>query len=137
MTAMVRLRTTFSLLSGPTGPRIPLQVGLTYDSRDPFAVMTAITTRSGDLVVWELSRDLLAAGLRRPVGLGDVLVRPSGRDEVIVELRSSSRSNRYAVSRRELVTFLDDVYTAVPCGRECDGVDVDAELRALTRGGER
>ncbi|QYN41214.1 SsgA family sporulation/cell division regulator (plasmid) [Pseudonocardia sp. DSM 110487] len=133
MARQVFKRTEFLLLA-PDGPNVPVWVELSYDSRDPLVVRAKFDRGTPDPVVWEFGRELLLDGLERPSGAGDVRVAPGRRsDDVTVNLSSPSGQAHFSVERQDLVQFLDEVYAAVPPGREWDGVDVDAELLALTR----
>lgn len=49
---------------------------LSYHADDPFAV-TAVFSHDGRVLArWRLDREMLGEGLRRPVGIGDVRIRP-------------------------------------------------------------
>jgi hypothetical protein len=123
------------LLLAPDAPEIPVWVELGYDPRDPLVVRAEFTTTPTTAVGWEFDRELLAEGLRRPAGAGDVQVEPvPWSDQVLVHLRSPSGQAVFTAERQVLAEFLDQVYAAVPPDREWDGVDVDAELLALTGG---
>ncbi|MHB9864063.1 SsgA family sporulation/cell division regulator [Streptomyces sp. YIM S03343] len=57
--------------------RCPVLAHLSYDAGDPFAV-TAVFSHDGRVLArWRLDRDMLAEGLQRPVGIGDVRFEPS------------------------------------------------------------
>ena len=63
------------LQAGGTG-RCPVLAHLGYDAADPFAV-TAVFSHDGRVLArWRLDREMLAEGLRGPVGIGDVRLSP-------------------------------------------------------------
>jgi hypothetical protein len=70
---------SLGLVNGP-GPEhaiVPLMAGLHYASADPYAIRMAFHVGTGEPVEWALSRDLLAAALISPQGIGDVRAWPS------------------------------------------------------------
>ena len=70
---------------------LPVPAGLRYDSADPYAVHATFHTGARETVDWVFARDLLAEGLRRPTGCGDVRVWPSrNRGQGIVCIALSS-----------------------------------------------
>lgn len=99
----VTCRLNFHLLPAPTGPDappdatgpqwspVPVAARLSWTRREPRAV--ALSFRTGaQPVVWTISRELLAAGLLAPAGLGDVTVLPDPTDPGLTELVLSSPS---------------------------------------------
>ncbi|MEU6065648.1 SsgA family sporulation/cell division regulator [Streptomyces sp. NPDC047082] len=56
--------------------RFSVLAHLTYDADDPFAVTAAFAHDGHVLARWRLDREMLADGLRGPVGVGDVRFRP-------------------------------------------------------------
>ena len=56
---------------------LPVPAGLRYDTADPYAVHATFHTGAEETVEWVFARDLLAEGLHRPTGTGDVRVWPS------------------------------------------------------------
>lgn len=134
----VTVRTELQLsLVVPGATSMPVQAGLRYDAGDPYAVTVAFHTGAGapdDVVEWTFARQLLADGVRAPVGQGDVQVWPSTSDaEPVACLSLSSPSGKalFELPVPELVEFLTMTYAAVPTGAESDHVDVDAELALL------
>ena len=61
-------------LIAPDAPVVPVNVDLTYTSRDPYAVQASFRTGNGTAVDWVFARDLLRDGLVGPSGTGDVRV---------------------------------------------------------------
>lgn len=118
---------------------------MSYDAEDPFAV-TATFTHAGRIVAqWRLDREMLAEGVRRPVGEGDVRLRPQragARGELRVELSGDDHGpegRRCAVilaSAPAVVSFLESTYRVVEPGHE--EVDVEEFLaKVLARTGRR
>lgn len=122
------------------GGTVPVLASMRYDSTDPYAVHIGFCTGDddSDVVEWTFARQLLADGVTRPVGEGDVQVGPSpgaGRAVVALSLSSPSGQARFELPLGDLVQFLTRTYTVVPTGTEGEHVDLDAEL-ALLLGGE-
>src|ERR1700759_3868137 len=70
---------------------LPVPAGLRYDTADPYAVHATLPTAAEETVEWVFARDLLAEGLHRPTGTGDVRVWPSrshGQGVVCIALSS-------------------------------------------------
>ena len=53
---------------------LPVPAGLRYDTADPYAVHATFHTGAEETVEWVFARDLLAEGLHRPTGTGDVFL---------------------------------------------------------------
>ena len=115
---------------------VPLDVTLSYDPTDPFAVTVVLHAEDG-AVRWIFARDLLVDGMFAPAGDedGDVYVWPcldnAGVSVVIVELRSPSGELMGQVPTRDLGRFVRDMLGAVPLGSEADHVDLDAVVERL------
>ncbi|GAA4892665.1 SsgA family sporulation/cell division regulator [Streptomyces coeruleoprunus] len=109
---------------------------LRYDCDDPFAVRMAFpapATLEGVEVSWEFSRELLAAGLEAPAGLGDVRVRPFGMDRTVVEFHAPEGIAMVHIRTAEVRRFLKRVQNLVPAGCEHLFLDLDGDLAALLR----
>ncbi|MFD6891858.1 SsgA family sporulation/cell division regulator [Streptomyces sp. NPDC059957] len=96
-----------------------------YDSGDPYVVQAEFLDDVDVLARWHFDREMLAEGLHRPVGEGDVAFRPdtgSGRDELRVELmgRSADQQDNAVVfvDAPVLRGFLDETYAVVAAGEE-------------------
>ncbi|GDY67897.1 hypothetical protein SAV14893_072900 [Streptomyces avermitilis] len=50
--------------------RFPVLTHLSYDASDPFAVAVSFSHEGRVLARWSLDREMLAEGIRRPVGEG-------------------------------------------------------------------
>ncbi|MGW2492472.1 SsgA family sporulation/cell division regulator [Streptomyces sp. NPDC001606] len=118
-------------------PRMPsIPATLRYDRSDPFAVrMTfpAPATLEGVEVCWTFSRELLAAGLEGPEGLGDVRVRPYGYDRTVLEFHAPEGTALVHVRSGEIRRFLDATDELVPAGLEHLQLDLDHGLAELMR----
>ena len=108
-----------------------VEVRLTYDAADPFAVTVDVTAPTRQMS-WVFSRDLLADGLRSmvPLGEGDIQVQATS---VLTEISGTDEAGGRVVLRlpwwntREFVRLSQ---VEVPRGRE--KCDVDAWVAALT-----
>ncbi|MBW8805025.1 MAG: sporulation protein SsgA [Catenulispora sp. 13_1_20CM_3_70_7] len=113
---------------------LPVPAGLRYETADPYAVHATFHTGGQDTVDWVFARELLAEGLRRPTGTGDVRVWPSrSRGQAIVCLALSSPEGEALLEApaRALESFLKRTNAAVPPGLEHRFYDLDAELMHL------
>ncbi|MCX0247255.1 MULTISPECIES: SsgA family sporulation/cell division regulator [Streptomyces] len=107
---------------------------LSYDRADPFAVRMAFpapATLEGTEVSWQFSRDLLAAGMEVPSGLGDVRVRPFGYDRTVLEFHAAEGIAMVHVRTADLRRFLRRAQELVPCGHEYRFLDLDRNLTEL------
>ncbi|RST17354.1 SsgA family sporulation/cell division regulator [Streptomyces sp. WAC05374] len=109
---------------------------LRYDRGNPFAVQMAFPARAtleGTDVAWEFSRELLAAGVEEPAGLGDVRVRPFGYDRTVVEFHAPEGVAMVHVRTSEVRRFLRRTQNLVPAGCEHRFLDLDQDLAELLR----
>ncbi|MFC8916517.1 SsgA family sporulation/cell division regulator [Streptomyces sp. NPDC047821] len=109
---------------------------LRYDRGNPFAVQMAFPARAtleGVDVAWEFSRELLAAGVEEPAGLGDVRVRPFGYDRTVVEFHAPEGVAMVHVRTSEVRRFLRRAQNLVPAGCEHRFLDLDQDLAELLR----
>ena len=105
-----------------------------YRCIDPFAVHLRLFVDQCQTVTWILSRELLAAGLTRPSGVGDVRIYPGG-DGALIELRSTTDAHAVLLAdRRPIQQFVDHTMSIVPSGSEIALYDIDADLTRLTTG---
>ncbi|MEV0643151.1 SsgA family sporulation/cell division regulator [Streptomyces sp. NPDC050619] len=126
MNSFVHKTLVVQLQAGATS-RCPVLAHLSYDAADPFAV-TAVFSHDGRVLArWRLDREMLTDGLGRPVGVGDVRLRPvsTGRwEELRMELLGDARSDggcqRAVVFAwaPALAAFLRETREVVPPGRE-------------------
>lgn len=129
--ATVGVETVLRLLT-PDATGMPVRCGLHYDPADPYAVQVRfhLGRRSVEMVSWSFARELLAAGLEGPSGLGDVRIWPwhtSHGDSVAMALTSPDGQALLEAPRATLAAFLQDTYDAVPAGRESERLDLDAD----------
>jgi sporulation and cell division protein SsgA len=120
-------------LIAPDAPVVPVNVELTYNSRDPYAVQATFRTGSTTAVEWVFARDLLHEGLIGPAGTGDVRVQPAPLHPGQVQLELSSPSG-YAVfmtCAQTLGDFLQHTYRTVPPETEYSWLDFDVALSDL------
>jgi hypothetical protein len=119
---------------------------LCYDAADPFAVRIAFGDVGVDAaavhadeagISWLLSRELLRAGLERPVGDGDVRLWPAHApaDLLYLHLRAPSGEALFELSRATVAAFLRQTEALVPMGSEVSQLDLDQELAALLSNG--
>ncbi|MFJ2822002.1 SsgA family sporulation/cell division regulator [Streptomyces toxytricini] len=116
--------------------RVPFLAHLYYDSTDPYTVQVQFFDRGTALARWHFDRQMLAEGLHRRVGEGDVVFRPqrtADGDEVLMELRDhTAPDRRTAVVGTDTATvaeFLEQTYALVPAGTET--LDLDGPLQDL------
>ncbi|MEU1511263.1 SsgA family sporulation/cell division regulator [Streptomyces sp. NPDC005811] len=120
--------------AAPRMPSIPAM--LHYDRSDPFAVrMTfpAPATLEGVEVCWTFARDLLAAGLERAEGHGDVRVRPYGYGRTVLEFHAPEGTAVVHVHSSDIRRFLSATGELVPVGLEHLQLDLDHDLAELMR----
>ncbi|WP_069812338.1 SsgA family sporulation/cell division regulator [Streptomyces sp. TP-A0874] len=109
---------------------------LRYACRDPLAVTISFPPQAslaGSDVSWVFARDLLAAGLRKPSGEGDIRVQPVSSAVTVLEFHAPEGMALVQLSTAELRRFLDHCYAMVPWGREEPCRNLDRELAALLR----
>jgi hypothetical protein len=124
--------------------RFPVLAHLSYDAADPFAVTVVFSHDGRVLARWQLDREMVAEGLTRPVGIGDVRMRPESRgtwQELRLEFYGDARADggrHHAVVFAWAATvsaFLRETYELVAPGRE--EVHVDDFLADLLTGDGR
>ena len=132
-TTDVVLRTAVPFLSGETASE-HLDGEFSFDPADPYAVTMKLEARSGS-VTWTFARDLLAEGVFRPSGDGDVQVWPclsnTGEAVVIVELCSPDGTALLQTPSRAVQAFVTSVFDAVPAGTESSHVSIDELVTQL------
>ncbi|MDX2681447.1 SsgA family sporulation/cell division regulator [Streptomyces soliscabiei] len=117
-------------------PPVSLPAELRYDSTDPYAVCLSLGVTSIGTVDWVFARSLLSEGLRRPAGVGDVLVLPRHRchrNSVRIVVRSRQGSAVLDIAASAVTAFLEQSDMVVPPGAEGPHIDLDrlvAELMA-------
>ncbi|MFE9636136.1 SsgA family sporulation/cell division regulator [Streptomyces sp. NPDC006463] len=116
--------------------RVRLAARFSYDAGDPYAVQAEFFDGLSVLACWHFDRQMLAEGLHRPVGEGDVTFGPrkgAGVDELRVDLRSRSGEQQgkavLFVEACTLMAFLEQTYAVIGVGEEC--LDIDKHLDEL------
>lgn len=140
MNSFVHKTLVVELRAGDTD-RFPVLAHLGYDPADPFAVTVVFSHDGRILARWQLDREMVTEGLTRPVGVGDVRLRPQARG-VERELRMEFLGEAHADGGRHHAVvfawaetvgeFLHETRRMVPPGRE--EVRVDDFLADLLAG---
>jgi hypothetical protein len=123
----VASRTVFDFVR-PSGTTAPVETELLYEADDPFAV-TMKFHAGGAVAAWIMGRDLLAEGLTKAAGSGDVRLRPHAGRVLVLELISDRHVTVLRVPTGTLRKFLDATYRLVPPGTE--HFDADAFLATV------
>jgi hypothetical protein len=128
-------------LVGPEHTIVPVMASLHYTSEDPYAVKMAFHVGTDEPVEWALARDLLAAALHSPEGIGDVQAWPSaGRGDAAAEdgagilnisMTSPFGHAQFEAPASAVASFLHRTFGIVPAGQESRFIDFDAELTEL------
>ncbi|MFI9202115.1 SsgA family sporulation/cell division regulator [Streptomyces sp. NPDC053048] len=122
------------ITSAPPSRTVPAR--LLYERSDPFAVRVAfppVASLDGAEVEWAFARQLLARGLLRSAGGGDVRVWPCGPHRTVLEFHAPEGVAMVQIDTPELRSFLARTYTLVPVGGEGGHLDVEGDLAALLR----
>ncbi|MFF8732425.1 SsgA family sporulation/cell division regulator [Streptomyces sp. NPDC015171] len=118
---------------------VPLPAELRYEVTDPYAVRLSIGAPLASSVDWVFARSLLARGIHRPAGIGDVVVIPRHRCDprsVRILLRTRAGAALLAVSAYAVRDFLRRSDALVPPGTEHRLIDLDRLVRRLAPDGE-
>ncbi|MFE1249437.1 SsgA family sporulation/cell division regulator [Streptomyces sp. NPDC058735] len=130
------------LLQAGDSDRFSVLAHLSYDTSDPFAVTVVFSHGGRVLARWQLDREMLGDALRRPVGTGDVRMRPESRglwQELRMEFFGDARPDggrHHAVVfawAPAFAAFLRETHELVPPGHET--VHVDDFLADVIAGG--
>ncbi|MFJ9949432.1 SsgA family sporulation/cell division regulator [Kitasatospora sp. NPDC091207] len=116
------------------GLSVCVKARLRYDVAEPYAVYLDSHVDRADPITWMFARELLAAGVTRAVGIGDVSIRPgTGEDagSVLVLLGGDEGSVVLRARTAEVTSFLARADRLVPPGREHEYVDLDGLVRRL------
>lgn len=133
--ATVEVETTMRFVA-PDFTTINVRASMRYDQDDPYAVHVVFHPGNpdADTVSWSFGRELLAAGLVEPAGIGDVRVWPwtTPRGESLALALSSPDGNAlFEISRSLIARFLRRSYTLVPKGKEPSSMDMDSTVSKL------
>lgn len=140
MNSFVHKTLVVELQAGDTD-RFPVLAHLSYDPSDPFAVTIVFSHDGRVLARWQLDREMVTEGLTRPVGVGDVRLRPESRGvgrelrmEFLGEARADGgRHHAVVFAWAETVgEFLHETRLVVPPG--CEEVRVDDFLADVLTG---
>lgn len=106
-----------------------------YRADDPYAVHVVFEVGLRDPVRWVFARELLTAGLEKPVGEGDVLVWPV-RERAVCCLSLAPREGHALVEvpAAALARWLKRTRRLVPVGSEAQFLDVEALSQHLLYG---
>lgn len=120
-----------------TEDRVPVATSWRYRPCEPWAVTVAFTdprVNDGGAPTWTFARDLLAVGLHRPAGIGDVQLWPEYdilTPVMVMRLSSPDGEVVLTVQSADVERFLVTTYGWVPAGDEARFVDVDAAVARL------
>ncbi|QKW10209.1 SsgA family sporulation/cell division regulator [Streptomyces sp. NA04227] len=113
-------------------PRVPvIPATLHFDGWDPFAVRMAFPAHAalrGEDVCWTFGRELLAEGIERAAGEGDVRVRPYGPGRTVLEFHGAEGIAVVHIPTQQLRGFLDLTSALVPFGEEHLFADIERDL---------
>jgi Streptomyces sporulation and cell division protein, SsgA len=140
---MVRAAQELRLI-GPEQMIVPLTAEWCYSRQDPYAVTMSLNTGADEPVKWTFCRELLAAALLAPAGIGDVQAWPAaesaasaedgaGTSEKIINivLDSPDGCARFEAGAAGIEEFLARTYEVVPAGQESGYLNIDAGLTEL------
>lgn len=112
------------------GSHMILPSALAYrPAEDPFAVWVIFDPGSNEPVEWTFARELLAAGMDGPAGLGDVRIWPDRAGTLAMAMSSPTGDALFQLHRPTVAKFLRQTYASVPRGQE--RLDLDSELAEL------
>lgn len=140
VTSFAHTTLVVELQAGDTD-RFAVLAHLSYDTDDPFVVTAVFSHRGRVLARWQLDREMVGEGLRRPVGIGDVRLRPADAgmwEELRMEFLGEARPDggrHHAVVYAwapAVSSFLRRTWQLVPPGRE--EVRIDDFLAQLSVG---
>lgn len=130
-------------LIGPEQMIVPLTAEWSYSREDPYAVTMSLDTGADQPVLWTFARDLLAAALLAPAGMGDVQVWPAAESDAAeagaetggkvlnILLGSPDGSARFEIGAAGIEAFLARTFELVPAGQESGYLNIDDGLVEL------
>ncbi|MBG7702623.1 MULTISPECIES: SsgA family sporulation/cell division regulator [Streptomyces] len=122
---------------------VPVTLSFHYAADEPYAVRMVVDSGVTPPVEWVFARDLLAEGLSRPAGLGDVQTWPAprrpqqmraGRGALCIRISSPTGTTIVSAPATALRRFLDRAYGSVAAGTESGMLRLDESLAGLMRG---
>jgi hypothetical protein len=126
MNSLVHKTVVVQLETGDAG-RFPVLAHLSYDPADPFALTVVFSHDGRVLARWTLDREMVGDGLTRPVGIGDVRLRPQARGmweelrmEFLGDMRPDGERHRAVVFvwAAAVAAFLRETHAVVRPGEE-------------------
>jgi len=133
VSATVTREFSVAIIAPDDGPS-RVSVAMHYVTADPFAVRARFQVAVDQQITWVFARELLAEGLDRAAGDGDVRIWPAvraGREVVGIALRSPDGEALLQARAEALVDFLTATYALCPRGRESQHLEIDRALGAL------
>ncbi|MEV7728883.1 SsgA family sporulation/cell division regulator [Streptomyces sp. NPDC087917] len=110
--------------------RLPVGASMGYDIDDPHAVRLEFTYAGSVLACWYLDREMLAEGLLRPVGVGNVRLGPATdgtRPALRLRLRGHVPQGPgeavLCADASDVALFLERSYALVALGSEAPPVE--------------
>ncbi|MFJ5229180.1 SsgA family sporulation/cell division regulator [Kitasatospora sp. NPDC088391] len=131
--AELRLDLVMDLLLSPE-EAFPVPARLVYSPDDPYAVHVSFHVDSEQPIGWFFARDLLAQGLLRPTGLGDVRIWPAAVDgrRMVTLMLCAPEGDAFLQAPAALVApWIRRTLRAVPPGGPAERDRVDRALDAL------
>ncbi|MFF8835099.1 SsgA family sporulation/cell division regulator [Streptomyces sp. NPDC015130] len=119
------------LLTPDESLRIDTTVG--YDSRDPHALTIAFHLLGENAVVWRVDREMVLTGSLRPIGDGEIRLRPGPGGGLLLRLGPADRRADVSCDREELARFVRETFVLVPQGTEERHIDWGPLLASLRR----
>ncbi|WP_026422469.1 SsgA family sporulation/cell division regulator [Actinokineospora inagensis] len=117
------------------GGSTPVRSRWTYRASEPYTVVAAFQADTDRWVEWIFGRDLLAEGLVRATGDGDVRLAPvtsGGRPVLALEIESPDGHAVLELDHAAVQSFLAATTDIVPLGSESDYFDIDALIEEIT-----
>jgi len=115
---------------------LPVQATWIYQPNDPLAVTVEFDVDPNQTIAWTFARDLLAGGLHRRAGVGDVVVFPAraigypGRTALV--LRSPGEGEVVLLAATTaLARFVGRTMAWVPAGGEGPRLNVDRVIARI------
>ncbi|MER7822530.1 SsgA family sporulation/cell division regulator [Streptomyces sp. NPDC096097] len=109
---------------------LPVPTRAVYDTSDPYAVRFEFMLDDESPTPWHFERDMLAEGVRRPVGEGDISLRPrwtGGHHTLVMQLWGDTpagyESAVLIVDCAQVSCFLEQSYGLVARGSESWDID--------------
>lgn len=132
---MSTISATLTLRLINDGITLPLETEFRYSTDDPMAVVAMFDTGEDEKIRWVFARDLLAEGLDRRTGEGDIVVWPatdaSGQPAIHIRLQSPDGTALIEADGKDIEQFLVQTHELVAPGNEGRMIDLDSMLVAI------